>query len=67
MVSGEPMRPTGGAAWPFGVSFQAWYSSHRFTVPGIDRAVRVVEDQRELEERPAVGAALRLLVGVGDT
>ena len=32
----------------------------------LDRAVRVVEDQRELEERPALGAALRLLVGVGE-
>ena len=32
----------------------------------IDGAVRVVEDQRELEERPALGAALRLFVGVGE-
>ena len=69
-VSGEPISPPRKRArMASGLArFHFSYSSHRLTVPGSGRrAVRLlaVKAQRELEERDAVGAAARLLVGLG--
>ena len=63
IVSGEPISPPACIFCACGVLRNAWYSSHRFDAARLARRPGRVEAQRELEERPAVGLGVGLLVG----